>query len=43
MFISHLGGRFGLWSTPGKEGLLPYEEPSFQAVKDFFVDDAFAC
>lgn len=37
-----LATRLGVWSTPTKSGLLPYEAPSFAEFKEIFVRDAFA-
>ena len=40
--LVNLGSRLGLWSTPSKKGLLPYEAPSLRSLEDLIVNDAFA-
>lgn len=39
---SNLGTRLGLWSTPAKNGLLPYEAPTFKVFREIVISDAFA-
>ncbi len=39
---SDIGVRLGIWSAPGKHGLLPYEKPTFHAFRELFISDAFA-
>lgn len=39
---SSLGTRLGLWSTSAKSGLLPYEAPTFQTLREIFISEAFA-
>jgi len=39
---SSLGTRLGLWSTPSKSGLLPYEAPNFYTFKELLIHEAFA-
>ena len=40
--ITTLGSLLGVWSTPSKQGLLPYEAPNMQAFKEIFIKEAFA-
>ena len=40
--LTSLGALLGIWSTPAKSGLLPYEAPTMTSFKEVFIKEAFA-